>query len=132
MSQYLQTNYVVTMPDAAYTVLESDSGKTILIGTLAGARVVTLPAPKMGLAYRFLAIATLGNTATLTATGGGVMTGSLFNHTVVAVPVFTPVDKNAAASVVMTAAAVRGDWCEIACNGAIWYVSGVGAAVSFA
>src|SRR5690606_18956938 len=132
MSAYIQSNYVVTLPDAAYTVLESDSGKTLLIPALGAARVITLPTPKMGLHYKFMAIATLTNTATLTAAGGAVMTGSLFNHTVVPVPVFTPVVKAAAASVVMTGAAVAGDYCEITCNGSVWYVNGIGAAVSFA
>ncbi len=132
MSQYIQSNYIVTLADAAYTVLESDSGKTLLIGALGGARIITLPAPKMGLHYRFMAINTLGNTATLTPSGGALMTGSAFNHTVVAVPVFTPVNYAAAANVVMTAACVAGDYCDLTCNGVIWYVSAIGRAVSFA
>ncbi len=137
MTSYIQSNYIVTLSALAaptvnaYTVLESDSGKTLLIPAQTQTFAIALPAPKMGLHYRFQAIGTIAFAATITATGA-VMTGSLFNFTVVGVPVFTPVVKAAAASVIFNAAAVAGDWCDINCNGSVWYVSGVGAAVSFA
>ena len=132
MSGYVQTNYVIRLPDEKeIDLIESDSGKLLLIDALTDDCKINLPPAKIGLHYKFMAIGTLGEIVTIKPEGTSLMRGSAFNHTVVTVPVFTPVSYNGAADVKMTAAAARGDWCEVTCNGADWIVNGIGAAVSF-
>ena len=68
MTNYIQSNYVVTLPNAAaYTVLASDSGKTLLIPGQGAAMAISLPIPQMGLSYKFLVTgATVGQIVTIT------------------------------------------------------------------
>lgn len=128
MSNYIQTNYVVAIPDAAtYTVLPSDSGKTLLIPILGQVLAITLPVPQMGLRYRFMAVGILANAATITPSIANTMTGSLLNILpgAAGIPAIVRVGKSASPTVQFTATATIGDYVDLNCNGNIWYVSGL-------
>jgi len=111
------------MPDAAYQVNAADTGKLILIGVLAGNRVVSLPAPAAGLHYRFMATATLSHSATLTPNPAGNIVNGIFQ--VNNAGTTDTVAKTAAANAVMTATAVLGDYVDAYCDGTAWHVSGM-------
>ena len=130
MSSYVQTSQAVLIPNASYTVSAADTGKLMLIGALTvGGKVISLPAPAVGLHYRFMATGTLGQTATLTPTpAGNIVNGSLIVDTGVAATTF--IAKTAVPSAVLTATAVLGDYIDAYCDGTAWHVSGVSQAAA--
>jgi hypothetical protein len=137
MSQYIQSNYVVALPNAAtYTVLASDSGKLLLIPGQGAAMAISLPAPQIGLSYKFMVTgATVGQIVTITPSGGATVTGSGLTLVPGANGSGTianiSVAKNGAANIQILAAAARGDTLSLTCDGAIWYANGLsGAATS--
>src|SRR6185503_748442 len=122
---YIQSNYVVTLPApiapaaGTYTVLESDSGKTLLVPIQSQALAVTLPPSKQGLHYKFFATGLLAFAVTITPSVANTINGSLINLT--AVPATAFVAKTAAANVQLTAAAHMGDYVDMVCDGEQWY-----------
>jgi len=120
----------------SYVMQPGDSGKTVLLPTLAGAATITLPPLQPNLRYRILNVsagAALGFSATFAPnTAANIVSGSLINFTAVAVPVMTPVVKNGAANVAFLAASVEGDFLDLNCDGNYWYVSGISSVVGFA
>lgn len=135
MSNYIQSNYVVTLPNAvAYTVLPSDSGKTLLLPGQGAAMAITLPTPQMGLRYKFIVTgAAVGQIVTITPPVGTV-SGMCLTLTPGANASLTvsniSLKLNAAASIQILAASARGDWLEMNCDGVNWYVSGLSGAAT--
>lgn len=133
MSNYIQSNYVVTLPNAvAYTVLPSDSGKTLLLPGQGAAMAITLPTPQMGLRYKFIITgATVGQIVTITPPVGTVSGMCLtLVPGIAGANVTISLKLNAAASISILAAAARGDWLEMNCDGVNWYVSGISGAAT--
>lgn len=123
MSSYIQTNYTVTLPNAvAYTVLESDSGKTLFIPGQGAAMAIALPAAKMGLRYKFMCSAVAGQLVTITPVSGTV-SGSCINLTIA--PTVQLVVKAGDASVAFAGTCRIGDYIDINSNGINWFVNGI-------
>lgn len=136
----VQTNQFVNMIDAdEQTVLAIDSGKTFLIPIQTAPCEITLPLPKPGLNYRFMingaTAGTVGaDTITFSPSGAGVVTGMCLNITpgvAGAVVVAAVTKNNAAAGIDIEAAAPRGTWLNMNCNGSVWYINGVSNDVGF-
>ena len=64
MAGYIQTNQVISLADQNNSITVSDTGKTFLVPTNAGAapttRTFPLPAGQLGLRYRFILSADAG------------------------------------------------------------------------
>jgi hypothetical protein len=129
MSIPVQSNNFVTLPAPAapapgtYTVLASDSGKTLLIPIQSQVIAVSLPPSQAGLHYRFMAIGILAFAVTITPSVANTITGTLINTT--AAPAIAFVAKSDSANVQFTGNARIGDWVDMNCDGNIWYVSGI-------
>jgi len=121
---FIQSNIPVYLPDSAYTLDSSDSGKLMLVPVLASNRVLTLPAAanNAGLHYRFMAIGTLSHSLTITPAATGLVNGLLITNNA---GTLAGVAKTAANTVVMTATAVLGDWVDCYCDGTAWHVNGM-------
>ena len=123
MTNYIQSNYVVTLPNSlVYTVVPSDSGKTLLIPFQSLACAVSLPAPQMGLRYKFMCIAALGSAVTITPPSGTCI-GQFINLTVA--PAVQLVVKTVDAACAFAGTARAGDYIDINCNGVNWFVNGI-------
>ena len=75
MSLYVQTNQCVTLTDANNTISAADTGKIFLIppvAVVATTRIITLPAPQLGLRYKFIMQGLVGalNTSIVAISGG--------------------------------------------------------------
>lgn len=135
MSNYIQSNQVVTLPNqAAITVNAADSGKTLLVPAQGAASVITMPSLQAGLRYRFLATAALGSNAVITPPTNGTITGTVLNLTpgVAGVCVIASVIKAANNTITLAALAPAGTYLDMNCDGSIWYISGISTAVGFA
>ena len=135
MTNYIQSNQCVTLPDAvAYTAREADSGKMLLIPTQTAPMTITLPTAKAGLCYRFQAVATLGNDVTIQPADGALVTGVCFNFTPgnAAATAIGAIEKDDDADIAFTALARTGDYVDINCDGTTWFINGQSRAVGFA
>ena len=84
MSGYVQTNQIISIALAAdYTISVADTGKTFIIGTVTGARIMNLPQLQSGLHYRFILGAGTGAGNTLNIISPNALTayGVLLNTT---------------------------------------------------
>jgi hypothetical protein len=95
----------------------ADSGKTFYLNA-AGGGAITLPAPKAGVTFAF--VLKLANTTNWTITAEDVNTiqGAYVNSTALS----SVVDDEIITFVANTADV--GDFVELRCDGAIWYMSG--------
>ena len=130
MSTNLQTNYTVNMsqPAAASilnTISEWDSGKTIIVLAQGFIQTYTLPPAKLGLRYRFLVRALVGNNVTIASAvaAPGPIYGTLLNYTpgTAGACVITALQKGPSATVVITGAQ---DW-EITLIGIVTVIIGI-------
>lgn len=108
---------------AAATTLSAtvDNGKTILLNSTT-AFATTLPAPAMGLRYKFIVTGIPGASAHTIVASGAIIKGSVGSA-----------DLNAAAdspittggtTISFTTTAAVGDYCELVSNGVNWFLSG--------
>ena len=133
-SNIVQTNQFVTMANAAASILAIDTGKTHLIPGQGAARIFTLPLPQPGLNYKFMIIGgTAGNNITMTPSGGATVTGLCLNFTTGngAAAAIAAITKNASANIIIRAAAPRGTYLNMNCDGSVWYIEGMSNAVGF-
>lgn len=131
MSEYIQSNQVITLADTNNVISAADTGKTFLVPTNAGAaptiRTITLPAGQLGLRYRFILNASAGvatNAINITTGAAGGLRGVLLtaNSTVPVVAANTNVTFIGAAG---AAAAQPGDYIDVCCISATqWSVMG--------
>lgn len=151
---YIQSNQIIKLTAAgaaaSYNVVPADSGKTFLIPALGAGHALTINLPNVqaGLSYRFMAAATLASAATLTPTNGqspytpinGLINGSLYNIADTQADaagalqanevVNDSVQKAAANTAVLTAAAIVGSFIDINSDGNAWYVIGMSPTVA--
>ena len=98
MSNYIQSNQVVTLPvggaGGAFSISSNDSGKLLLLPTQNVAQTITLPQAQAGLRYRIMANTGAGTVGVNTTVQGplnaalavpAIFIGSMINFTV-AVP----------------------------------------------
>ena len=129
----VQTNQFVTLANiASQTVLAIDTGKTLLVPAQGVAGAITLPIPQPGLRYRFMINGnTAGQVIAMTMSGGATTTGLCVNIT--ATPTIAFITKAAdPAGVQILAAAPRGTYLDMNCDGSVWYIGGISNAVGFA
>ena len=137
MSNYIQSNQVVTLPDAANSISSADTGKTFIIpavGLAATNRIITLPTAQLGLKYKFIMSALTGaaNTRLVSITGGA---NSMYD---VLLQSGGSISTNAAGSTsvqllggVAGAGAGPGDSIEVTCmSGTQWSVLGSSSATA--
>lgn len=122
---------IQTLPDAAYTFKNSDSGCIFNLSTVTAARVFTLPAVADNAGMWFdvvVKVATGANTCSFTsASGAGTVMGMLTTVTSNASPTIpTLANAVAANSIANTAANTSvGDRFSFFCDGAYWQILGV-------
>ncbi len=127
----IQNNQVKLLNDHNEDITIGDSGSILIVHTAAAPRVISLPDAAPGINYRFIVGGAngvaLGNTVTLTPPGSfyGVAIGAAAGAGV-------SVAYANAGTVVLTAAALAGDFVDLICDGIAWNVSGMGVDVSFA
>ena len=108
---------------ATKTVLPEESGTTFFLN-LAGGFTTTLPAPALGLKYKFI-VATAPTTAYVITTNGGadIMIGGI-NELEVDTGDDGPYDNNADTLNLVASVAVVGDWVEFVSDGTSWFFTG--------
>ena len=108
---------------AARTLTAADSGKTLYLG-VAGGFTVTLPAPLLGLRYRFV-VKVAPTTAYIIVTNGGanIMCGGV-NELEVDTGDDGPYDTDADTLNFVASVAVVGDFVEMESDGTTWYYRG--------
>lgn len=114
-------NPFVSAKVAAFTVPASESGMTYILNLAAGF-AVTLPAPAVGLKYKFIiGISVTGSTtivATSTLVRGAILTNDVNSA--------TDSGFSATGATTITLAAnksVSGDWVELVSDGTNWYMT---------
>ena len=125
MSQYIQSNQPIIIPTVAtYTVSEADTGKVHLVSAQAGGCAITLPAPKLGLHFRFKLSALAAGVITIgTGAAGGLGGVALTaNSTVPVVAANTTVR--------FAATATFGDYIDVYCISATKYSVSAGSQVN--
>lgn len=143
MSNYVQTNQVLTIPDTTpYNLTAADSGKLIMVTPPTAASVINLPSLQAGLRFKFMALANFGGggfTSTLTPTSNdvavnGKVIGTCINITPggAGAAVVAAVTKVGSDTLDIADTAVRGDYVDMTCDGNNWYISGLASAVGFA
>lgn len=115
-----------SVPITTRPVTAAESGTTFFL-SLATGFVTTLPAPALGLHYRFLvAIAPSGGSYTIVTTGG---TDLIHGAAASAADAGGSVDSTAgtAADTItfVDGQAVKGDWVEVVSDGTSWYAFGI-------
>ena len=124
---FTQSNQPVLIPNDAYTVSVTDSGKLLLSGAITANRTINLPPVQIGLHYRFMDTATAAFTATIQprnvdgTVANGLINGVLINQGVTAITLAGAL-KNAANTVIFTIASVLGDYVDLYCDGVSWHV----------
>ncbi len=128
MSVYVQTNQPILLPNAAYAVNASDTGKLMIINTVTAGRTYTMPAPTAGLHYKFINMAAgaIGGTIDIDCGVGLVNGGMICCNGAAAVAV--PVTANRHINFV-TAATLKGDNVDLYADGTNWSVIGISGAV---
>ena len=119
MSGYIQSNQTVLLPNAiTYNVSAADTGKILLIPAQDNPLVISLPTATLGLHYRFLLIAAVGNfTSITTGVAGGVRGVALTgNSTIPITAIRTAVN--------FAGVADRGDYIDAYCySSTSWSIS---------
>lgn len=110
---------------AVKTVVASESGMTFILNS-ATEFAVTLPAPALGLSYRFIvSAAPVGTSYTVVTSGGANL---IDGSATVAGLVIAAADED---TITFTAsAALSGDWVHLVSDGTNWFVSGQATATS--
>jgi len=105
------------------TITADESGKTFFL-SLAGGFTSTLPAPALGLKFKFV-VAIAPTTAYVITTNGGadIMIGGI-NELEVDTNDDGPYDANADTLNFVASVAVVGDWVEFESDGTSWYFTG--------
>jgi hypothetical protein len=113
----------VTILTAASTLTAAQSGSTLVLNS-ATEFATTLPAPSLGLRYRFIvSAAPVGASYTVVTNGGANL---IDGSATVAGLVVAAVNED---TITFTAgAALSGDWVEVVSDGTNWFVSGQAAA----
>lgn len=128
---YIQSNVLNLSPQstgggevltAAKTLVAGDSGKTLFLA-LAGGFAVTLPAPSLGLKFKFV-VSTAPTTAytVVTASSANVIHGGVTSGEDAAGSVATAASSDTISFVANKA--IKGDWVEVESDGTSWYVFG--------
>lgn len=110
---------------AARTLLADDSGKTFFLN-LAGGFNVNLPAPELGLKFKFVVKTAVTSNLTITARDTSGAAANIIKSQVLTVDVNSATDPDfdsTAVDIITLAAnkAIAGDWVELECDGTIWY-----------
>lgn len=105
------------------TITAAESGKTFFLNA-AGGFTSTLPAPALGLKYKFV-VSTAPTTAYVITTNGGddIMIGGI-NELEVDTGDDGPYDNNADTLNFVASVAVVGDWVEFESDGTSWFFTG--------
>lgn len=124
MSVYVQTNqpYPLTLTAAAVAISAADTGKVFLIGPMAQATTITLPALAAGLRYRFqttVAGAALAFLCTIRAVAATNIQGVLANA---ADGLGVVTNRTSLAFVSAATPCAIGDAMEFYCDGTQWSV----------
>jgi hypothetical protein len=106
---------------AAITLEDADSGKTFLLSAAAGA-AVTLPAPKSGMAFKFVVGSAFATTNWTIVTNGS---SNIIDGNVIVAGAHVPAASEDTVSFVATAESV-GDYVELISDGTRFYLSGSG------
>jgi len=108
---------------AAKTLVAGDSGKTLFLN-LAGGFTVTLPAPALGMKFKFV-VSTAPTTAYVITTNGGddIIIGGV-NELEVDTGDDGPYDNNADTVNFVASVAVVGDYIELESDGTSWFMTG--------
>lgn len=110
---------VVEILTAATTLTKADSGKTLILNS-ATEFAVTLPAPKIGLRFKFIVSAAPVGAAYTVVTNGGA--NLIDGSATVAGLVIAAANED---TITFTAsAALSGDWVELVSDGTNWFVGG--------
>lgn len=115
-----------SISDAAYTVTVQQNGTVFLVAQATAARIITLPALKAGLSFKFIFTSvgddTAGHTWTITSGGANMLghAGSLAEAAVVIGAPSTNLIRTGTA-----ANAVAGDTVDLICNGTNWFFTGI-------
>lgn len=119
----LRGNGVGRVLSAASTLTAADSGGTYFL-SLAGGFTTTLPAPKMGLKYKFI-VAVAPTTAYIVATNGSanIIHGQVGTSEDAAGDVACAAASDTITFVASTA--IIGDWVSVESDGTNWYVNGM-------
>ncbi len=127
MSQYIQSNQSILLPNANYTVSAIDTGKLFFIPVVTGARQINLPAVQIGLHFRFMVkagAAALGFDVSIVPPTVATVYGLLITQGVTAITIAGAI-QNASNGVIFDSTAVTGDWLDVYCDGTYWHVSGM-------
>jgi hypothetical protein len=119
----LDTAGQVAILTATKTVLASESGKTFILNS-ATEFATTLPAPAIGLRYRFIVSAAPVGAAYTVVTNGG---DNLIDGSATVAGIVIPA-ANEDTITFTASAALSGDWVELISDGTNWFVSGQAAA----
>jgi hypothetical protein len=111
---------------AAKTLSADDHGKTFFLN-LAGGFNVNLPAPEIGLKFRFMVKTAPTTSYTITARDAAGAAANIIKGQVLTVDVNSATDPDFDVTAVdiltfVLNKAVAGDWATLECDGAIWYV----------
>ena len=124
MTNYIQSNQVVLLPDDDVLILSSaDSGKIYSIPAITNDLTYRLPSLAPGLHYTFInstTDATLGSIVVIEPTEVGNNVFGMVMNTPAAV-----IALNDTEDVEFLAASVTGDYVDCYCDGRQWYVSGM-------
>ena len=107
---------------AARTLIASESGKTFFLNAVGGF-AVTLPAPVLGLKFKFVVMTSPTTAYTIvTASAANILCGQVLTLDVNSAtgPDFTATADQDTVTFVASKA-VKGDWCELECDGTSWY-----------
>ncbi|HRP37760.1 MAG TPA: hypothetical protein PLS50_08200, partial [Candidatus Dojkabacteria bacterium] len=121
MTNYIQTNQVITIPNTAvYNLTHADSGKLIMVTPPTAASVINLPSLQAGLRFKFMVLGNFGGgglTSTITPTLNGVavnasLTGTCMNITPggAGAAIVAAVTKAASNTLIIEETALQGDY----------------------